>query len=71
MLFLAFVMLHDHGISGHGFFISGHVFLISGHVGPLCAYSSSHLLNDKSVADVATSPPHKQTLPGAGGFCGT
>ena len=34
MLFLAFVMLNDHGISGHVFLISGHVFLISGHVGP-------------------------------------
>ena len=34
MLFLASVMLHDHGISGHVFLISGHVFLISGHVGP-------------------------------------
>ena len=34
MLFLAFVMLNDHGISGHAFLISGHVFLISGHVGP-------------------------------------
>ena len=35
VLFLAFVMLNDHGISGHVFLISGHVFLISGHVGPL------------------------------------
>ena len=34
VLFLASVMLHDHGISGHVFLISGHVFLISGHVGP-------------------------------------
>ena len=34
VLFLAFVMLNDHGISGHVFLISGHVFLISGHVGP-------------------------------------
>ena len=35
MLFLASMMLYDHGISGHVFLISGHVFLISGHVGPL------------------------------------
>ena len=34
MLFLASMMLYDHGISGHVFLISGHVFLISGHVGP-------------------------------------
>ena len=44
MLFLAFVMLNDHGISGHVFLISGHVFLISGHVGPQRPLHSVHCI---------------------------
>ena len=55
MLFLAFVMLNDHGISGHVFLISGHVFLISGHVGPRVVGPRPNGLNGLSMGVILTT----------------